>query len=403
VLCAVVGVTIVATTPAGAATSAGTASKPSSEERQIRTLQTQRAQVRARKAKSASRVNALKATDAEIHDALEDLSNHVSSTSARLEDAQRAADAADAQVAAATAAEADAATKLGDLRTRIRQQSIDAYVAGSPEDTWSIYSAGSASDATNRRTLLEFRSAHSLDALEDYRTIQHDLAVTRQSATDAAARAKRHRAAVDSELAQLRSAQEEQQKFAAQVDDRIDAELAEAASLASVDSTLSNQIYSSQSSLAKRVASVSRTRSGSGGTARSFATSGGAGIVSVGGISVASSIAGNLQALLQAASAAGIQLGGGGYRDPAGQVAVRRANCGSSNYAIYQAPASSCSPPTARPGTSMHEQGLAIDFTQGGRTISRGSAAYAWLKANASQYGFYNLPAEAWHWSTNGN
>ena len=43
--------------------------------------------------------------------------------------------------------------------------------------------------------------------------------------------------------------------------------------------------------------------------------------------------------------------------------AVRRANCGSSNYAIYQMPASACSPPTARPGTSMHEQGLAIDFT----------------------------------------
>src|SRR5215207_5525679 len=111
ILCAAVGMAIVATTPAGAATRTATASKPSSEERQIRALQTERAQVRARKAKSASRVDALKATDAEIHDALADLSNHVSSTSARLEDAQRAADAADAQVAAATAAESDAATK----------------------------------------------------------------------------------------------------------------------------------------------------------------------------------------------------------------------------------------------------------------------------------------------------
>ena len=82
---------------------------------------------------------------------------------------------------------------------------------------------------------------------------------------------------------------------------------------------------------------------------------------------------------------------------------MRRNNCGSSHYAIYEAPASSCSPPTARPGSSMHERGLAIDFTQGGSTLSRGSSGFAWLKANAGSFGFRNLPSEPWHWSTNGN
>lgn len=51
----------------------------------------------------------------------------------------------------------------------------------------------------------------------------------------------------------------------------------------------------------------------------------------------------------------------------------------------------------------MHEQGLAIDFAEGGRVLSRGSGAYAWLKANAASYGFFNLPSEPWHWSVNGN
>ena len=51
----------------------------------------------------------------------------------------------------------------------------------------------------------------------------------------------------------------------------------------------------------------------------------------------------------------------------------------------------------------MHERGLAVDFTQNGQTISRGSSAFAWLSAHASSYGFYNLPSEAWHWSVNGN
>ena len=81
---------------------------------------------------------------------------------------------------------------------------------------------------------------------------------------------------------------------------------------------------------------------------------------------------------------------------------VRRSNCGSSSYSIYQAPASSCSPPTARPGSSQHEQGPAIDFTLGGSALSYGSSGYNWLKANAGRYGFRNLPGEPWHWSTTG-
>jgi LAS superfamily LD-carboxypeptidase LdcB len=67
-------------------------------------------------------------------------------------------------------------------------------------------------------------------------------------------------------------------------------------------------------------------------------------------------------------------------------------------------PASQCDPPTARPGTSMHEQGLAIDFTcNGGGALSRSSVCFGWLSRNAANYGFYNLPEEPWHWSTNGN
>jgi LAS superfamily LD-carboxypeptidase LdcB len=50
----------------------------------------------------------------------------------------------------------------------------------------------------------------------------------------------------------------------------------------------------------------------------------------------------------------------------------------------------------------MHEQGLAIDFTQGGSTLNRGSNGYQWLRAHAGGYGFYNLPSEPWHWSTTG-
>ena len=85
-----------------------------------------------------------------------------------------------------------------------------------------------------------------------------------------------------------------------------------------------------------------------------------------------------------------------------GQIALRRAHCGSSSFAIYQARASSCRPPTARPGFSQHERGLAIDFAEGGRSFTRGSQGYRWLRVNAARFGFFNLASEPWHWSTTG-
>ena len=124
----------------------------------------------------------------------------------------------------------------------------------------------------------------------------------------------------------------------------------------------------------------------------------------VGGIQVHESIANNLQDLLEHAARDGLRLTGWGYRSASSQIALRRAHCGTSQWAIYSMPSYQCSPPTARPGRSMHERGLAVDFVYNGRSIrSRNSTGYRWLAANANDYGLYNLPSEPWHWSTNGN
>lgn len=108
------------------------------------------------------------------------------------------------------------------------------------------------------------------------------------------------------------------------------------------------------------------------------------------------------KALVDAAEKDGIQINGGGYREAKQQIDLRRSHCGSSHFAIYEMSPSSCHPPTAKPGTSMHEKGLAVDVK--GIPISPGSnnAKFNWLKKNAGKYGFYNLPSEGWHWSTSG-
>jgi hypothetical protein len=128
-------------------------------------------------------------------------------------------------------------------------------------------------------------------------------------------------------------------------------------------------------------------------------TGGPGGLVTVRGITVHASIATSVEALLADAQADGLELTGSGYRSHARQIELRRAHCGTSAYAIYEMPSSQCSPPTARPGTSMHEQGLAIDFDN---CSSRSTACYRWLAANAARYGLYPLPSEPWHWSTSG-
>ena len=126
-------------------------------------------------------------------------------------------------------------------------------------------------------------------------------------------------------------------------------------------------------------------------------------LVTVRGITVDAAIAGQVEALLAAAEADGFTFTGGGYRSPERQVELRRQNCGTSYYAVYEMPSSQCSPPTARPGRSMHERGLAIDFNCRGELVdSRSDPCFRWLDANAGRFGLSNLPSEPWHWSVNG-
>lgn len=49
-------------------------------------------------------------------------------------------------------------------------------------------------------------------------------------------------------------------------------------------------------------------------------------------------------------------------RSSAEQIQLRKVNCGTSDYDIYQKPSGECRPVTARPGESKHESGLAVDF-----------------------------------------
>jgi zinc D-Ala-D-Ala carboxypeptidase len=117
------------------------------------------------------------------------------------------------------------------------------------------------------------------------------------------------------------------------------------------------------------------------------------------GVTVHKNVAFAFRRMIDDAKAQGIVLSGGGFRTKQRQIELRKINgCPD----IWTAPASSCRVPTAIPGRSLHEIGLAVDVTSGGRTLTAKSPGFAWMAAHAAAYGFVNLPAEPWHWSITG-
>ena len=126
-------------------------------------------------------------------------------------------------------------------------------------------------------------------------------------------------------------------------------------------------------------------------------------LTDVWGILVHTSIAENVRALLTELEAEGFSVGGSGYRTNARQIELRMQHCGTSDFDVYEKSSSYCTPPTARPGFSRHEFGLAIDFTYEGRLIrSRDTAVYQAIARVAPNHGLFNLPSEPWHWSDTG-
>lgn len=95
----------------------------------------------------------------------------------------------------------------------------------------------------------------------------------------------------------------------------------------------------------------------------------------------------DVEALL-AASGGAVQVVSG-RRTYDEQVALRRAHCGESEWAIFEMPASQCTPDTARPGESKHETGLAVDY--GGNLDVAAELAPSYRQERT-------VPSEYWHY-----
>ena len=390
-----------------------------------------RREVQREKAQAAAQVDVLRVSDEQVEAVLDDIEQDIRGQNAEAAAARQAAETAATQVRQAKAAEATTTAALTELRATMKVVAVDAYVQGPAKQLSLAAGAKSLNELATKQYFIGVAANKSADTADELRRARQDLEAQREEAEAAEANAVDRRRAMEAELRELQAAEDTQERVAANVEARLEATLAEMASLEAVDQKLAAEIAERQRRIAAQLAAskaaASKAAAAKAAASRAATTkpapvpsrapapvpsrapaaprvSGPVALTTVRGITVASSLADNLESLLAAADADGFSLGGGGYRNSDGQVATRRANCGTSDYDIYEKPASECSPPTARPGQSMHEQGLAVDFTWNGQLIQgRGNAAFGWLSRNANRFGLANLPREPWHWSTNGN
>ena len=386
-------------------------------------LRTKRSEVSQQRQRAAARVDALKASTSKLAASLQVLSTAEDQQSTLAEEAVHREEQAKQTLKNATTRLAQSKQRLDAAERQRRTAALLTYAGSNATAAADALRLDDINLAWQRTIYLGVAEGFAADRADQLRAAREDHQTALVEAETARHRATVQRQASAARLKAVRNTARQRSLLADAMENRLERALAEADSLASLDAQVSAELSSRQQALIAAIrADDERARARLAAQVRTGKTPQlippapvgrpilkavdrptGA-LSSVYGITIDNALAGPLRNLIDEAAASGINLRGGGYRNPSQQVALRRAHCGTSDFAIYEARASSCRPPTARPGQSMHEQALAIDFTTNGSLItSRGSAAFQWLSANARRFGLQNLPSEPWHWSTNGD
>jgi hypothetical protein len=355
--------------------------------------------------RAEAELDLLRATQAEVLAEITRLNDQVATRRVEADAARRRADEA-AAAAAEAQQRADAAAAVADRnRGEFRDYVTESFMRPPAQDLLALLTLPTEQD--NSHVVGMVRAVADRRKATAQRFADEQAAATRARDVSAAAEAtaRGEVAAAEAAAGELEAVVDERSAVAADLEDRLERQLAEVESLRELDARAARELAAAEAAV--------RSAAGPGGAGTGSGRSSGVAagppvgpdqITVVRGIPIHRSIAANLESMLAAASADGVQISGSGYRSSARQVQLRQAHCGSTPFDVYEKPASQCSPPTARPGRSMHERGLAVDLTVGGRAITtRSSPAFRWLADNASRFGFFNLPSEPWHWSVNGS
>lgn len=359
------------------------------------------------------------ATLAQVDEAMQTLDRNVAVQEAALAQADQLVAQVQDEERAARRSVARVSRQVSDLRAVIRARAIAAYVSPPDESVAAAIASRDLLKASQMMVFLRLREDSDEAVTRRFEQAHDQLERQRRRLSAARDDAEAYQSQQSDQLAMFLQAKADQQTMATAIQAHIADQLLRATDLAKTDRVLAGRIAAEQAALQSRLlaqqragvdvdlATVIDNQSPDGAELAPLPPGAldnpqtyGIALCVVDGIAVNCIIRDQFAAMLAAARADGVNLTGAGYRSPLQQIALRKAHCGDSYEAIYLMPASACRPPTARPGGSQHEIGLAVDFTD---AMSRDTPGFAWLAAHAEFYGFYNLPSEPWHWSTTGN
>ncbi len=340
---------------------------------------------------------------------VEDSLRAIGTVSEQRDRAQVAVDSAKVAVADAERRQAQAIARIAELEeleaqteALLRQSAIAAFTSHQGPNSEQTALGDDPWNNARNNALRGFVNQNTEDLLDSFRAQEAELSALKETANAALAEVELLRNERLAIQYSLEAAYSREQDALDELDNRLDQRLEEAAFLEQIDAELARQIRVEEKRIADAIAAAKRR-------ARRVSVPKNAPVdlTTVAGpvmdIVVNVSLADNLAGFLAAMEQAGFPLGGYGYRTNARQIQLRRHHCGTSDFAVYEMSASRCRPPTARPGRSQHEVGLAVDFTYRGRIVSsRNSAVFKAMQRIAPQYGLINLPSEPWHWSTTG-
>jgi LAS superfamily LD-carboxypeptidase LdcB len=358
-----------------------------------------------------------RADEADIENAFGDIRDNVESQLAALTAAEGAVQAADVAVLEAEGKVATIQAEIDGLVGQSDEVVVRRFVNPPSQNAIDALTADSVADATLKQALLDIQTEADAAVIERLHSLEADLQTQREAEEDARADAAARREDAEAALASLEDAASQQVTFAREIERRLERNLGEIAHLQQTDPELAARMQAEIDTLAGQLATT-RAQIEQEDRLRELGidlpTVDGPSTIDIdaiegsiitvtcpngGSIEVHRDIADSTRDLLNLSHQEGLVLCGNGYRSISSQIALRKANCGGD---VYSAPASSCSPPTARPGQSMHERGLAIDFTCNGGSIGTSSPCFRFLMDNAPDFGLHNLPGEPWHFSSDG-
>ena len=210
-------------------------------EGRIDDLRSQREQLARDAADVASQVDALIADDEALIAALQELDDYIDLQFTRIGAAEAAIAAAEAEEAAARAEAEWFVDEIENIRERLRQRAIQAYVQP-PVDFVEQFST-TLNESAVRLFLLDLAIGNELEITDELRTAEAQLEVVRRRALERAEDADEERLAQQQRLADLQEARAAATELRLEIQSRIDEWDSVSADIEQADKEMEQEIY----------------------------------------------------------------------------------------------------------------------------------------------------------------